>query len=80
MPKKECLIKEYYFYSAMDSDFIIEGRNEKQDISYPLMEECNELLFLEKAIPVTEFKDNTQKRKLKIEFRVRNSFEELILF
>lgn len=55
----------------MDNKFLIEGPLPGHDISYKFIEKNEDLQFIEKGVPLKDFKESMNKRNLELEFRVR---------
>eukprot|EP00330_Aristerostoma_sp_ATCC50986_P006192 CAMPEP_0114582564 /NCGR_PEP_ID=MMETSP0125-20121206/6516_1 /TAXON_ID=485358 ORGANISM="Aristerostoma sp., Strain ATCC 50986" /NCGR_SAMPLE_ID=MMETSP0125 /ASSEMBLY_ACC=CAM_ASM_000245 /LENGTH=66 /DNA_ID=CAMNT_0001775585 /DNA_START=92 /DNA_END=292 /DNA_ORIENTATION=- len=64
----------------MEPEFIIEGPQPENDISYPFIEENEDLSYIEKGVGLKEFRDSMNKRELNLEFRLLRRLTENQLF
>jgi len=54
----------------MEPEFIVEGPQPGKDISYKFVEKNEDLQYIEKGVPLADFRDNMNKRNIELEFRV----------
>ncbi len=60
----------------MEAEFLIEGPQPDQDLSYPYIEKCDELCYIQKGVKIKNFRANMNKRTLDLEFKVLSFFKE----
>jgi len=56
--------------------YIIDGPQPDQDLSYPYIEKCEDLAYIQKGVKLKNFKDNMNKRNLELEFKLLRRLTE----
>ena len=54
----------------MENEFLIEEAQPEQDLSYPYIEKCDDLCYIQKGVKLKNFRENMLKRNLDTEYKV----------